>query len=299
MFSLLADPMTVFGPRRLDAMVTRADALVALNKVIDPRAKKHPQLRSSGLAVAVSQGGHSAWAFDVVGYDGRHLAVTAVLANAGDLWSVTAASVAVVPSAGQARSAAGRDAIVPPAAAATARTAPAAAGVVDEFKKGLTDQDAWGADLMSQSDAIFAGPVAGQVARGKQAIKPVWKARVKANVREAISGEVAAQITPDGQLAWLSAPVTRVADGEEPMPLRVFAIYEREGGAWKLIVLHEAVAIDEPGSGTAFKKILPPAPAPPPKAEPAKTDDKAGSTATKAKPKPKKKPRRPRPPDAQ
>lgn len=289
MFSLLADPMTVFGPRRIDAMATRADALVALGKVVDPKAKKHAQLRSSGLVVVVSQGGRSGWAFDLVGFEGQHVAVTAVLSNASDLWSVTAAAVAVVPSAGKVRAESARDAIAPPGAAATARIAPAAAAVVETFKKGLLDQDAWGADLASQSDAVFAGPVAGQLARGKQAIKQLWKARIKANLREAISGPVTAAVTPDGQLAWLSAPVTRVADGEDPLPLRTFAIYEKDGAAWKLIALHEALAIDEPGSGTPFKKILPPAPAPP-QAEPARTD-KATAATTKAKPRTRKRPR--------
>jgi len=294
MFSLLADPMTVFGPHRLDAMTTRADALVALGKVIDPKAKKHPQLRSSGLSVVVAAGGRSAWAFDVVGFDGQHVAVTAVLASTGDLWSVSAAAIAMVPTAAQVRTASARDAIVPPGAASAARIQPAAQRVVDDFKNGLIDQDAWGADLIGQSDAVVAGPSAGQVARGKQAIKQLWRARNKANVREAISGELTAAVTPDGQLAWVSAPVTRVADGEDPLPLRIFAVYEKEGAAWKLMALHEAIAIDQPGSGTAFKKIVPPAPAPPPaKAEPAKPDDKPSSTAS-AKQKPSKKKKKPR-----
>ncbi|HMG24379.1 MAG TPA: nuclear transport factor 2 family protein, partial [Kofleriaceae bacterium] len=296
MFSLLADPMTVFGPHRLDAMTTRADALVALGKVIDPKAKKHPQLRSSGLSVVVAPGGRSAWAFDVVGFDGQHVAVTAVLANTSDLWSVSAAALAVVPTAAQVRAASARDAIVPPGAASAAKVQPAAQAVVDDFKKGLLDQDTWGADLIGQSDAVVAGPSAGQVARGKQAIKQLWKARIKANVREAISGELTAAVTPDGQLAWVSAPVTRVADGEDPLPLRIFAVYEKEGAAWKLMALHEALAIDQPGSGTAFKKIVPPAPAPPPpKAEPARSDDKAGSSTASTKPKPGKKKKKPRP----
>jgi hypothetical protein len=67
-------------------------------------------------------------------------------------------------------------------------------------------------------------------------------------------------------------------------------VYERDGGAWRLIVLHEGLAIDEPGSGAAFKKVLPPAPETP-KAEPA-AEDKPASTA-KAK---KKKKRKPPPP---
>jgi len=284
MFSLLADPLTVLGPRKADAMTTRSDALVALGKIIDPRAKKHPQLRSTALTVAVSPGGRSAWAFDVVRFEGHSIAVTAILSNASDLWSVSAAALALVPTAARAKTESARDAIAPPGAAAAGRTDPAAARVVEDWKKGLLDPDSWGTELMSQSDAVYVGPTAGQVAHGKQAIKQLWKARIKANVREAVSGPITAAVTPDGQLAWLSAPVTRVADGEDPLPLRSFAVYEKDGAAWKLIVLQEGLAIDEPGSGTAYKKIVPAAPAPP-KAEPARPDARPADTASaKAKP---------------
>ncbi len=278
----------MFGPRKLDAMATRADVLVALGKVLDPKAKKHPPLRSGGLAVVASQGGHSAWAFDVVNVDGQLMAVTAVLSNTGDLWAVTAAAVAAVPTAKRVKAESARDAIVPPGAAGAAKVAPApaAGALVQQFRRGLVAQQIWGDDLMSQSDAIVAGPTVGQVARGKQAIKQLWKTRMKRNVREATSGEVAAAVTTDGQLAWLSAPITRVADGEDPLPLRIFAVYEKDAGAWRMIVLHEALALDEPGSGTPYKKVLPPAPPEAPRAEPTRTDD-TKAKAKKKKPRPK------------
>lgn len=301
MFSLLADPLTVLGPRRADAMTTRSDALVALGKVLDPRAKKHPQLQSTALTVAVSPGGRSAWAFDVVRFEGHTIAAIAILSNTSDLWSVTTAALAMVPTAARAKTESARDAIVPPGSppgaspgATAGKTDPGAARVVDDWKKGLLDQDSWGTELMSQSDAIYAGPTAGQVAHGKQAIRQLWKARTRANVREAVSGEITARVTPDGQLAWLSAPVTRVADGEDPLPLRAFAVYEKDGAAWRLIVLHEGIAIDEPGSGTALKKIVPAAPAPP-KAEPARPDDKKPSDSATAKARPAKKRKKPAP----
>jgi ketosteroid isomerase-like protein len=286
LFSLLSDPLTVFGPRKLDAMATRADVLVTLGKVVDPKAKKHAQLRSGGLAVVASQGGRSAWAFDIVNFDGQLVAVTAVLSNTGDLWAVSAAAVAAVPTSKRVKAESARDAIVPPGAAGSAKVTPAAGAVVEQFKKGLLAQQLWGDELMSQSDAIVAGPAVGQVARGKQAIKQLWKARMKRNVREATTGALSAAVTSDGQLAWLSAPVTRVADGEDPMPLRIFAVYEKDRTVWRMILLHEALALDEPGSGAAYKKILPPAPPEAPKTEPAKTDD-AKARTKKKKPRPK------------
>jgi ketosteroid isomerase-like protein len=311
LFSLLSDPLIVFGPRKLDAMATRADALVALGKVIDPKDKKHAQLRSGGLVVVASEGGHSAWLFDIVNVDGKPLAVTAVLSNTDDLWSVSAAVIAATPNGRQVKAETAKDAIVPPGAASAARIAPGAADAVDRFKKGLVDQQGWGDELASQPDAIVVGPTAGDVARGKDAIKRRWKARMKSNVREATSGEITAARTLDGQLVWLSVPVTQVADDEAPLPLRIFAIYEKDGAGWRMIALHEALAFDEPGSGTAFKKILPPEPAKPEpvkpepaKPEPAKPEpaaekpatDKPAATAQVKKKKKRAKTRKPSPP---
>jgi ketosteroid isomerase-like protein len=269
MFSLLSDRLVVFGPRRTDAALTRADALVALGKVIDPKAKKHAQLHPGGVEVVTSEGGHSAWAFDLIRVDGQLLAATAVLSNTDDIWAVTAAALATMPTGKQVKAEGARDAIVPPGATAAAKVDPSAEAAVEKFKRGLVEQQAWGDDLSSRTDAIVIGPAAGEVARGKAAIKREWKARMKANVREATSGEFTAAMTADGQLVWLSVPVTRIADGEDPLPLRIFAVYEKDGPGWKMIALHEALALDEPGSGTAYKKILPAGAAPP---EPAKTE---------------------------
>ncbi|HET7503574.1 MAG TPA: nuclear transport factor 2 family protein [Kofleriaceae bacterium] len=280
----------MFGPRRTDAVATRSDALVALGKVVDPKTpkaakKKHIALRSSGLEVVAAEGGHSAWAFDVVSFEGQSLAVTAVLSNTDDLWTVKAAAIAAMPTTRQVKAESARDAIVPPGATAVARIDPGAEPAVERFKKGLLDPQSWGDDLSSRSDAVAVGPIAGEVARGKNAITRHWKARLKANVREATSGEIAAARTPDGHLVWISAPVTRVADAEEPLPLRVFAVYEKDGDGWRLAVLHEALAVDEPGSGAPFKKVVPPAPPPPepPKAQPAADKPASDATANKKK----------------
>jgi ketosteroid isomerase-like protein len=310
LFSLLADPIVVFGPRRTDAVLSRSDALVTLGKILDAKTepkpakgKKHAPLHSGGLEVVASEGGHSAWVFDVIRIDGQQLAATAVLSNTDDLWTVIAASLAETPTGKQVKAEAAREAIVPPGATSAAKIAPGADAAVEKFKKGLVDQQAWGDDLASRSDAIVVGPTAGEVARGKAPIKRQWKARMTANVREATSGEIAAAMTADGQLVWISAPVTRVADGESAMPLRIFAVYEKDGAGWKMIALHEALALDEPGSGAAWKKTLPPAPLPPApepaKAEPTdkKPNDKNPDATVAAKKKPaakKKKPKKPR-----
>lgn len=307
LFSLLSERLVVFGPRAADAMMTRSDALVALGKVVDPKAKRHAAVHSGGLDVITSPGGHSAWMFDVVSAGVDRLAVIAVLTNSDELWAVSAAALAETPSGRQVKAEAARDAIVPPGAAAAGKLDPRAADAVERFKKGLLDQQAWGDDLAARSDAVVIGPTAGDVSRGKAAIQRAWKARLRSKVREAISGETTAAMTPDGQLVWISAPVTRVADDEDPMPLRIFAIYEKDAAGWRMIALHEALAFSDAGAGAPFKKVLPPAPPPPepPKVEekkPEATDKKPEAQAKKAKKatKPKKaKPKKKDPPAAE
>ena len=298
LFSLLADPLIVFGPRKLDTSRTRSEALVAIGKVVDPKAKSHTQVRSGGLSVVASTGGHSAWAFDVVDAGGSPLVMTAVLTNDDDLWAVSAAALARTPSMREVRAELKKVAIVPPgttaAGAAAAKVDDRAKLAVERFQRGLLDPAAWGEDLGSRTEAIVIGPAIGDVTRGKKEIKKLWAKRVEAETRAAVSGELAAGVTPDGQLAWVTAPVTRVEKDEEPLPLRVFAVFERDGASWKMIALHEALAIDAPGAGAEFVKVLPPAPKaaePPPepaKAEPTKAEPTKAKKTKKKKKKKKK-----------
>jgi len=211
-------------------------------------------------------------------------------------------SAVAVPSAGKVKAESARDAIVPPGGAAAGKADARAAAAVERFRLGLAAPQQWGDDLASASDAIAIGPASGQIARGKPAIEKLWKARMKSNVREATNGDVTSAVTADGELAWLSVPVTRVADDEDPTPLRIFAIYAKDGAGWKLTALHEAIAIDEPGAGAPFKKILPPPPEPKAAPEPAKPEAtaaqadppaaKPGKARKPGKPPTKKKPRK-------
>ena len=121
-----------------------------------------------------------------------------------------------------------KDAIVPPGLAAPAKVDDARTRAVDKFTKGLADQQVWGDDLGSRSDAVVIGPATGDVTRGKTDIKKLWKKRVKANTRDTAAGDVTAEVTPDGELAWVSAPVVRFADDEDPLPLRVFAVLRED-----------------------------------------------------------------------
>jgi len=284
LMSLLSDPLVVFGPRRGDAMGTRADALVALKAQLDPKAKKKNALESHGLEVVTSPGGHSAWAIDVLDVAGKPMALTAILTNAGDVWQVGAATLADTPSMRSIRDELKKDAIVPPGLAAPAKVDDAAKAAADRFTKGLADQQQWGDDLGSRSDAVVIGPAGGDITRGKTDIKKLWKKRIKENTRDTAAGEVTAAVTPDGELAWVSAPVVQFADDDDPLPLRLFAVYEKTGGEWKMIALQESLTFDAPGAGVNYRKTTPPALAK--EAEPPKPAEKP---AEKPKKKPKKK----------
>jgi ketosteroid isomerase-like protein len=277
LFSLLNDPLIVFGPRKGDGMITRSEALVALGKLIDPKAKSRAQVRSASLAVMASQGGHSAWAFDVLDVEGKQVVGLAVLTNDDDLWALSAATLARTPTMREIRAELKKVAVVPPGAMSKAQVDDRAEGAVEKFKRGLLEQSVWGDDLSNSTEALLVGPTAGDVTKGKKEIKRVWKKRMDAETRAAISGEISAATTPDGQLAWVTAPITRVEKDEEPLPLRAFAVYEKNAEGWKMIALHESLALDEPGSGAAFVKVLPPAlkpPEPPPEVKDDKKDKK-------------------------
>ena len=286
LMTLFVEPLVVYGPRKADAHGTRSDALVALKAIVDPKKKK--PLRSGQLEVVPSPGGHSAWAFDVVEVNGQSLTVTAVLSNADDIWQVSAATLAETPAMKTVRAELKKDAIVPPGMAAIAKVDPNARPAVDKFQRGLAAQQQWGDELSARSDAVVIGPGAGDVTRGKAEIKKLFKKRVKENVRATAAGEITASTTSDGQLAWVTMPIVQFEDDVDPLPLRAFAVYEKNGNDWKLIALQESIAVDEPGTGASYKKVVAPAL---PKVEEAPPPKKKEEAPKKKKKKKKKKPK--------
>jgi ketosteroid isomerase-like protein len=263
-FTLLENTLIVFGPRGGDMLGTRADALVALGQVVDPKAKKNLAITSDKIDVIAGPGGHSAIAFDPAILNGQPHAILAVLDNTNDLWLVGTVAIAHTPTEAQLKAELAKDAVVPPAATGIRKLDPAARPAVEKFQRGLLDQASWGEELASHKDAIVIGPTGGEVARGKQAIRELWRKRVDARTRAAVAGEITAAVTGDGQLAWVSAPITRVeGEGTQPLPLRAFAVYQRDGGDWKLLALEESIAFSTPGAGASFKRFLPPRPVEP------------------------------------
>lgn len=276
LMALLAEPIVVFGPRRTDATQSRSDALVALRTKFDAMGKDaKPSVKSAGLNVVASPGGNSAWVVDVMDVEGTPMSAMMVLSNEDDFWVVVAAGIAHTPSMREVRAELKKDAIVPPGMPGIAKVTDSAEGAVDRFKKGLADPSVWAEDLAKRSDAVVVGPSEGDITRGKKDIATLWKKRAKVNLRHASAGEITAMTTRDGELAWVTAPVVRFADDDEPLPLRLFSVFEKTDGKWTMIALQESLAVDEPGVGANFKKVTPPGvkeEEPPPKP---KEDDKA------------------------
>jgi hypothetical protein len=285
--ALLAEPLIVFGPRRTDQLSTRTDTLVALRTKFDAMGKDaKPSVKTGDLSVNAAKGGNSAWVVDVMDVEGKPMSAMLVLSNEDDFWIVVAASVAHTPSMKQVRSELKQDAIVPPGMPGIEKVTDSAEGAVERFKSGLADPTPWADDMSKSDDAIVVGASEGDVTRGKDEVAKLWKKRSKVNVRHATAGEMTAATTTDGQLAWVTVPVVRFADDDDPIPLRLFSVFAKSEGAWQMIALQEALAIDEAGVGANFKKLTPPsvkAEEPPPKP---KQDDKK---AKKKKKKPKKK----------
>lgn len=274
LMALLADPLIVFGPRKDDAHQTRSDALVTLRDILDKSNAKKPSVHSGALNVVASPGGLSAWGVDTIEVEGQPMAMTVVMSNDDDFWVVVAAALAKTPSMSSVRSKLKEEAVVPTGMQGIAKVTDSADAAVERFKRGFAEQAVWGEDLAKRGDAVVIGPAEGEVTRGKKAIASLWKKRDKAKMRYTLAGDTTAATTPDGQLAWVSAPVVRFADDKEDegvgLPLRLFSVFEKTKDGWSMISLQESVAIDQPGQGASFKKISAPAvkaeePPPPPK----------------------------------
>ena len=272
--ALLDTKVMVLGPRRTDAVANRADAILALGKYVDAKKKLQPHLKSAALGVFPSEGGHSAWGYDHLDANGEQWAAMVVMSGSNDLWSVDAVALGETPALAKVKAELKKDAVVPPAAGVTVKADPSAAAAVEKFTKGLADQHAWATDLESSDASVMIGPSAGEVTHGKKDMKALWKKRLKANARAMLAGEVSGAATRDGMLAWVSAPIMRAEDGEDPMPLRAFAVFARAGSTWTMIALQESLALDAPGAGVPFKKFVPAAAAPPPPPVDEKKPDK-------------------------
>jgi hypothetical protein len=227
---LLADKVHVLGPGANDQVDQRSECVVGLSGMF-PADKKH-RIASHALRAIVSPGGASAFVSDQVDVDGVPYAASAVMEQQGGVWVATAIVVArALPAARQGTAA------LPPIAGAVD---PAAKGAVDELARAAARPELFVDQLADGPEVVAIGPAPKDLIRGGAAIHKAWKKALKKHPTLAIDGKVAAGATPDGQLAWVHANVTRGADGGEPSVRRGFYVYAKDGAGWRLIAAHES-----------------------------------------------------------
>jgi len=235
---LLSAELFVAGPGAGDVFVGRADAVLALSKALDV-GRKH-RLTSRGLRVVAAPGGRSAWASDQIDVDGRAYTVTVVLASVDDLWIATALQIA--------RPVAERTVRTLAESGQLARPAPVPGGVAEQarpvvqlFQDGTAGRARFLDQLADRGDAVVVGSGPREVTTGAKAIRKRWKRALAARPTMQVQGDVRAEVTPDGALGWVCANVDLGGDGAAAVPHRSFYVYERDGAAWRLIAVHEAV----------------------------------------------------------
>lgn len=229
---LLADHVYVIGPAANDLLHERSDVVVALTAMF-PAEKKH-KIASHALRAVVSPGGASAYVSDQLDVDGVPYTASAVMEQQGGMWVATAICVArALPPARQ-----GKD----PLPSIVSSVDAGARGAVDAFTHAAAAPALFVEQLADGPEVIAIGPGPRDVLRGGAAIHKAWKKALKKHPSLEVMGGVRAGVTPDGQLAWIHANVTRGADGSDPSVRRGFYVYAHDGAGWRLTAAHESAA---------------------------------------------------------
>jgi ketosteroid isomerase-like protein len=244
----VVEDVVVLGPGAKHHFASRADAVVAISGFLNTH---HDALEfSSGKpVVGVAPGGHSAWLVENLTVGNDAFIVTTLTSEKNEIARLAAVFMSPSVPLKKLRKLAKSDKLTLPAASlpATFKDAPAAAGAIAAFNKGIKDPTLWEADLLAQSDsgkALVIGPSIEQFATGTKAITKYWKKRTDNGVALKLLDKPRGGTTEDGQLAWVTAAAEQTEENDDPVRLRVFAIYvQNEEGVWQLAALHQAVSI--------------------------------------------------------
>lgn len=268
LMGLLAPDLFFVGPGPADVGLDRADALALGNDSIDSR-KKH-KLKSFGLELFAGPDGRSAYAIDQIEFDGTAFAVTVVMAEVDELWTITMIGVSRAVSAKRLDGAAVLAELPrwkPDDGDRRAAHAKAPREMLEALALAADDVDARLTQYGDGKDAAYVGPSPDEVILGAKALRKKWKKRApRFTVETSVGGA-----TPDGRLVWIVGNATdaqapapeperdrgrkrrrgdeaeRAAPPAEPpaAPRRLFAVYRDDGGdaGWSLALLHAAVAV--------------------------------------------------------
>ncbi|HPH69528.1 MAG TPA: hypothetical protein PLF40_27440 [Kofleriaceae bacterium] len=243
----VVENLVVLGPGAKHHFASRADAVVAVSAFLDDH---HDSLEfnSGKPVIGVAPGGHSAWLVENLTVGNDAFIVTTLTSEKNEIARLAAVFMSPSVPLKKIRKLTKNDKLTMPAASlpATFKDGPAA-GAIAAFNQGIKDPALWEADLLAQSDAgkaLVIGPSIEQFASGAKAITKYWKKRTDNGVALKLLDKPRGGTTEDGQLAWVTAAAEQSEENDDPIRLRVFAIYvHTDEGAWQLAALHQAVSI--------------------------------------------------------
>ncbi len=246
----VVDQLVVLGPGAAHHFSSRSDAVVAMSGYLNDH-QDTLEISAGKPVVGVATGGHSVWLVQNLTLGNDAYIVTALTSEKNGIARLAAVFVSPSMPMKKIRKAAKSERLaIPSQTLPTAfKDDPGAAAALAAFNRGVADNSLWEADLMAQSEAdkaLVIGPAAEQFASGAKALKKYWKKRNDNGVALKLVDKPRSGSTEDGQLAWVTAAVEQTEDNDDPLPLRIFAIYTHDDeGAWRLAALHQAVTTSD------------------------------------------------------
>lgn len=242
----VVDQLVVLGPGSDHHFTSRSDAVVAISGYLNDH-NDALEISAGKPVVGVATGGHSVWLVQNLTVGSDAFIVTALTSEKNGIARLAAVFLSPSMPMKKVRKAAKNQRLTIPSQTlpATIKDDTGAAGALSAFTRGVADNSLWEADLMAQSEtdkALVIGPAVEQFAAGTKALKKYWKKRNDNGVVLKLVDKPRSGITEDGQLAWVTAAVEQSEENDDPLPLRLFAIYSHDDeGAWRLAALHQAV----------------------------------------------------------
>jgi hypothetical protein len=164
---------------------------------------------------------------------------TALAEKVGEDWQITASHVSLIVTGKQQKKALQQD-VTP---SELERSIAGAEDVVKQLQSTLGDPKRLAASVSARKDVVLFGSEPDEHTTGGEAVRAqllAWKLAFK--VRDGIvAGKTASKA-----LAYVAANVDATSlarPKDKPMPYRMFAIYEKTGAAWQIVLMHFSVVI--------------------------------------------------------
>jgi len=202
-------------------------------------------VHSDKLHVSLSPDRKSAWMTATLAWDegsgAQPIRWTAVLVQRGGRWVIGASHASVGVANAQAAMQAGAGQLPDPSVMPDKVDADAKP-IVAMFDADLASNARWLGDISTRDDVLVIGSDPSEVWLGPAEIKKGFDGEATTPATITRNGPVTAHVV--GEVAWLAANVrVELTDHSvKPMPLRILAVYLREGGAWKMVQLHASTA---------------------------------------------------------